>query len=84
VYELHLTNFVGQQWTLQKVEVMSGAPNSRIVHTLAEPELGLAIVRPGTTIPADQRRVFAGGGWGVAMLWVPVDRGAPRRQCRTV
>jgi hypothetical protein len=28
------------------------------------------------TIPPDQRRVFAGGAWGVVMLWVPVDRAA--------
>jgi murein DD-endopeptidase MepM/ murein hydrolase activator NlpD len=77
VYELHLTNFAGQPWTLQKVEVLSGASNSRVLHTLAEPDLGFAIVRPGTTIPADQRRLFAGGAWGVVMLWVPVDRDAP-------
>lgn len=77
VYELHLTNFVGQQWTLQKLEVLSGAANSRVLHTLAETDIAMAIVRPGTTIPADQRRVFDGGGWGVAMLWVPVDRDSP-------
>jgi murein DD-endopeptidase len=77
VYELHVTNFVPQQWTLQKVEVLSGTPNPRVLQTLAEGELGSAIIRPGMTIPPDQRRVFAGGGWGVVMLWVPVDRGAP-------
>src|SRR5215208_5890518 len=48
VYELHVTNFVAQQWTLQKVEVASGTPNPRVLHTLAEGELGLAITRPGT------------------------------------
>jgi hypothetical protein len=79
VYELHVTNFVAQQWTLQKVEVMSGTPNPRVLQTLAEGELGLAIARPGTAIPAAQRRVFAGGAWGVVMMWVPVDRGAPPR-----
>jgi murein DD-endopeptidase len=77
VYELHLTSFVAQQWTLQKVEVLSGTPNPRVLQTLEARELGSAIVRPGTTIPADQRRVFAGGGWGVVMMWVPVDRVAP-------
>ena len=77
VYELHLTNFVAQQWILQKVEVLSGTPGSRSLYTLEDRELGSAIVRPGTTIPADQRRVFAGGAWGVVMLWVPVDRAAP-------
>jgi murein DD-endopeptidase len=77
VYELHLTNFVAQQGTLQKIEVLSGTPNPRVLHTLGEGELGLAITRPGTTIPADQRRVFAGGAWGVVMMWVPVERGAP-------
>ena len=77
VYELHLTNFVAQQWTVQKVEVLSGIPNPRVLQTLEERELGPAIVRPGTTIPADQRRVFAGGAWGVVAMWVPVDRGAP-------
>jgi murein DD-endopeptidase len=74
VYELHLTNTVAQQWTVQKVEVLSG---TRVLQTIEERELGSAIVRPGTTIPADQRRVFAGGAWGVVMMWVPVDRGAP-------
>jgi murein DD-endopeptidase len=77
VYELHLTNFVAQQWTLQKVEVLSGAPSPRVLHTLAEGELAPAIARPGTTIPVDQRPVFAGGAWGVVMMWVPVDRAAP-------
>jgi hypothetical protein len=77
VYELHLTNFVAQQWTMQKVEVLSGTESPRVLQTLEERELGSAIVRPGTPIPADQRRVFAGGAWGVVMMWVPVDRGAP-------
>jgi hypothetical protein len=77
VYELHLTNFVPQQWTLQKVEVVSGTPSPRVLQTIEERELGLAITRPGATVPADQRRLFAGGAWGVVMLWVPVDRGAP-------
>jgi murein DD-endopeptidase len=74
VYELHLTNTVAQQWIVQKVEVLSG---TRVLQTLEERELGSTIVRPGTTIPADQRRVFAGGAWGVVMMWVPVDRSAP-------
>ena len=77
VYELHLTSFVVQPWTLQKVEVLSGAPNTAVLHTLEEAELRLAITRPGTTMPADQRQVFAGGAWGVVMMWVPVDRAAP-------
>jgi murein DD-endopeptidase len=77
VYELHLANFAAQQWILQKVEVLTGTPDSRALQTLEGRELGLAVVRPGTTIPADHRQVFAGGGWGVVMLWVPVDRAAP-------
>jgi murein DD-endopeptidase len=77
VYELHLTNTVAQQWTVQKIEVLSGTPNPRVLQTLEERELVTAIVRPGTAIPADQRRVFAGGAWGVVMMWVPVDRAAP-------
>lgn len=77
VYELHLTNYVAQPWTLQKVEVLSGAPNTPVLHTLEEAELRLAIMRPGTTIAADQRQVFAGGAWGIVMMWVPVDRAAP-------
>jgi murein DD-endopeptidase MepM/ murein hydrolase activator NlpD len=77
VYELHLTNFAAQQWTVQKVEVLSGTPNPRVLQTLEDRELGLAIVRPGTTIPAAERTIFAGGAWGVVMMWVPVDRGAP-------
>jgi murein DD-endopeptidase len=77
VYELHLTSYVPQPWTLQRVEVLAGSSKERALHTLADRELGAAVVRPGTTIPADQRRVFAGGAWGVVMLWVPVDRSAP-------
>lgn len=77
VYELHLTNFVAQQWTVQKVEVLSGTPDPRVLQTLEERELASAIVRPGTTIPADQRRIFAGGAWGVVMMWVPIHRSAP-------
>ena len=77
VYELHLTNFVAQQWTVRKVEVLSGTPNPRVLQTLEDRELELAIVRPGTTIPAAERTAFAGGAWGVVMMWVPLDRGAP-------
>jgi murein DD-endopeptidase len=77
VYELHLTNFATRAWILQKVEVLSGTPDSRALYALELGELGLATVRPGTTIPADGRRDFAGGGWGVVMMWVPVDRAAP-------
>jgi hypothetical protein len=77
VYELHLTNFVAQQWTVQKVEVLSGTPNPRVLQTLEDRELGRAIVRPGTTVPEGERTIFAGGAWGVVMMWVPVDRGAP-------
>ena len=76
VYELHVSNFVPQPWTLQKVEVLSGPLGPRVLWTVEERDLGLAITRPGSAIPADQRRVFAGGAWGVVMLWVPVDRGA--------
>ena len=50
VYELHLTNFVAQQWTLQKVEVLSAAPNPRVLYTLEDTELGLAVMRPGTSL----------------------------------
>lgn len=74
---LHVTNFAAQQWTLQKVEVLSATPNPRVLQTLDDRELESAVVRPGTVIPADQHRVFAGGAWGVVMMWVPVDRGAP-------
>ena len=77
VYELHMTNFVAQPWTLRKVEVLSAAPNAAVLQTLDESELRLAIMRPGTTTSADQRQVFAGGAWGVVMMWVPVDRAAP-------
>jgi hypothetical protein len=42
VYELHVTNCVAQQWTLQKVEVLSGAPSPRVLQTVEERELGLA------------------------------------------
>jgi murein DD-endopeptidase len=77
VYELHLINSVAQPWTVQKVEVLSAIPNPRVLQTLENRELGLAIVRPGTTIPVAERTIFAGGAWGVVMMWVPVDRGAP-------
>ena len=76
VYELHLINTVAQQWTVQKVEVLSGTPNPRVLQTLEDRELGLAMVRPGTTIPAAERTIFGGGAWGVVMMWVPVDRAA--------
>ena len=77
VYELHLTNFVAQQWKLQKVEVLSGTTSPRVLQTLADAELAPAIARPGATMPADQRRVFAGGAWGVVMMWVAIERAAP-------
>lgn len=76
VYELHLVNFVAQPWTLQKVEVLSEGPNPRVLQTLADADLGLAVMRPGTTIPAAERRALAGGAWGVVMMWVPIGRNA--------
>ena len=72
-YELHLTNWFAQPFSVQRVEVLNGA-DGRVLSTLADSTLARSLGRPGMTPtnPGDRTRI-GGGMRGVAWLWVPVD-----------
>jgi hypothetical protein len=77
VYELHLTNWFAQPFSVQRVEVLTGA-DGRVLSTLADSTLARALARPGMTPANPSDRVRIGGGMrGVAWLWVPVDAQNP-------
>ena len=77
VYELWVTNVATDQWTIQKVEVLSADKERRILQTIEASDLDPMISRPGTSVSRPDRRVLAGGGWALIYLWVPIDRAAP-------
>ncbi len=72
-YELHLTNWFAQPFSVQRVEVVNGA-DGRVLSTLTDSTLARSLGRPGLTPanPGDRTRI-GGGMRGVAWLWVPVD-----------
>lgn len=76
-YELHVTNFMAQPFTLKQVDVLSGTSDKRVLFTVADSSLTRALVRPGMTAGAVERLTFAGGTRGLVYLWVPVDGAAP-------
>ena len=71
-YELHLTKWCAQPFSVQRIEVVSG--DGRVLSTLADSTLARSLGRPGMTPtnPGDRTRI-GGGMRGVAWLWVPVD-----------
>jgi Peptidase family M23 len=75
-YELHITNWFAQPFSLQRVEVVG--PDGRVLLTLADSALPRALGRPGATPgnPADRTRL-GGGTRAVTWLWVPVDAESP-------
>ncbi len=76
-YELHLTNWFAQPFTLQRVEVVSGG-DGRVLVTLGDSTLARALGRPGLTPAGTSDRMRLGGGMrGVVWLWVPVDGQSP-------
>ena len=76
-YELHVTNWFAQPFSVQRVEVVSGA-DGQVLLTLSDSTLARALGRPGMTPsnPGDRSRV-GGGMRGVLWLWVPVDAQNP-------
>ena len=79
VYELHVTNFAPQQYTLKKVDVATAGADRRVLVSLGDSALQRAVTRPGVAnITGPDRLKLAGGARGVVFLWVPVDaRTAP-------
>jgi murein DD-endopeptidase len=76
-YELHVTNWFPQAFTVQRVEVVSGA-DGRVLLTLADSALARSFGRPGMTPSNPSDRTRLGGGMrGVTWLWVPVDAENP-------
>ena len=78
-YELHVTNFAPQQYTLKKVDVMTAGTDRRVLLSLGDSTLQRAVMRPGiANITGADRLKVAGGSRAVLFLWVPVDgRTAP-------
>ena len=74
VYELHVTNFAPQQYTLKKIDVATAGADRRVVVSLGDSALQRAITRPGVAnITGPDRLKLAGGARGVVFLWVQVD-----------
>jgi hypothetical protein len=77
VYELHVMNVSPQPWTILKVEVLSGASGTPLLHTLTPDAIESSIVRPGTNLTGSDRRLIGGAGWAVIYLFLPIDGTAP-------
>jgi hypothetical protein len=76
-YELHVTNWFPQAFTVQRVDVVSGA-DGRVLLTLADSTLARSFGRPGMTPSNPLDRTRLGGGMrGVTWLWVPVHAQNP-------
>jgi murein DD-endopeptidase MepM/ murein hydrolase activator NlpD len=72
-YELHVTNFMAQQITLKKLDVVSAGDDHRVLLSLGDSALMRAVARPGMApAGAPERLKLAGGTRGVVFLWVPV------------
>ena len=79
VHELHVTNFQPAPLTLEKLEVVSGEGDGRVLFALVDSALVRALSRPGISPPPPfgERARIAGGLRAVVFLWIPFDRGAP-------
>jgi hypothetical protein len=75
-YEVHITNFMAQPFTLKKLDAMS-ASDKRVVMSFGDSALMRAITRPGapTTTGADKLKI-APGMRAVAFLWIPIAAGS--------
>ena len=75
-YEVHITNFMAQPFTLKKLDAMA-ASDKRVVMSFGDSALMRAIARPGapTTTGADKLKI-APGMRAVAFLWVPIAAGS--------
>jgi hypothetical protein len=78
-YELHVTNFAPQQYSLNRIDVMAAGSDRRVLLSLGDSTLQRAVTRPGVAnITGADRLKVAGGTRAVVFLWVPVDgRTAP-------
>jgi hypothetical protein len=78
-YELHVTSFMGQQFTVKTIDVMAATPDRAVLMSVSDSPLARAVARPGVAnITAPDRLKLTGGSRGVFFLWVPVDaRSAP-------
>src|SRR5437867_2486682 len=74
IYELHVTNFVGQILTLKRVEVLDGAGGAPLA-VLADSALTAMISRRGVTLPAAERARIGPGLRAIVWMWVPLAGG---------
>ncbi len=73
VYELHLTNFSRDEWTLKRVDVASGGA---AIAKYEGDDLTAALARPGSAVTGAQRMTIGGGLRAVVYLWVTLANGA--------
>ena len=69
VYELHITNFAGQELMLSRVAATSGATTLVV---LEGSDLQDALALPGPPAGSD-RRLVPGGRRAVVFFWIPID-----------
>jgi hypothetical protein len=75
-YEVHVTNFMGQPFTLKKLDAVSAA-DKRVVMSFGDSALIRAIARPGApTVTGADKLKIAPGARAVAFLWVPLAAGS--------
>jgi murein DD-endopeptidase len=73
-YELHITNFLPREITLNRIEVLGDNPFREPILRYQENDLIGAIRQYGAPYqPADPRRI-AGGSRAVVYMWVKVDK----------
>jgi hypothetical protein len=73
-HELHVTNFQPAPFTLEKIEVLVGDADGRVLLTLQDSSLVRALSRPGIAPPPpfEERARVGGGLRAIAFLWVPL------------
>jgi len=74
-YELHLANFRGIEFTLERIEIFAMEDPTRQLATFAGPELLACLLRPGKPADLADPEVLRGGEFAVVCLWVTMDTG---------
>jgi len=72
-YELHITNFLPREITLNRVEVLADGSARDPLATYQEKELAQAIRQYGAASQAADPRKIPGGFRAVVYMWVPLD-----------
>jgi murein DD-endopeptidase MepM/ murein hydrolase activator NlpD len=75
VHEVHVTNFQPAPLTLDRLEVVAGDADGRVLLTLGDSALVRALGRPGLAPPPPfgERARIGGGLRAIVFLWVPAE-----------